>query len=337
MEWVETTAKTIEEAKGLALDQLGVDEHDAEFEIVDEPRAGLFGRVRGEARVRARVRPTQPRAKAERRDRKRRPERGETDNTCVLTESPLPDISTAGDGTPGRAKRATRAPRQPSASPADASEQTDVESSSDAGTGTATETNGRNVARSAGGRSNPRSGQGGRRERSEESSKVSAPSGAQNRETPVDPQQVGDEAKRFVDSLVASFGLSGTTTVSYEGDEIELNVEGVELGVLVGPRGTTLQAVQELTRVAAQRRLGDHDTRLRVDVGGYRERRKVALSRFAVQVAEQVVADGSAKRLEPMSSPDRKAIHDALADFEGVATRSEGDDPRRCVVVAPVE
>ena len=48
-------------------------------------------------------------------------------------------------------------------------------------------------------------------------------------------------------------------------------------------------------------------------------------------------ADGSAKRLEPMSSPDRKAIHDALADFEGVVTRSEGDDPRRCVVIAPVE
>ncbi len=336
MEWVETTAKTIEEAKGLALDQLGVDEHDAEFEIVDEPRAGLFGRVRGEARVRARVRPTQPRAKAERRDRKRRPERGETDETSVLTASHPQDTSTAGDGTPGRAKRAARAPRQPSAAPA-GTEQADVDSSSDAGTGTATEAGSRNAARPTGGRSNPRSGQGGRRERPEEASKVSAPSGAQNRESPVDPQQVGDEAKRFVDSLVASFGLSGTTTVSYEGDEIELNVEGVELGVLVGPRGTTLQAVQELTRVAAQRRLGDHDTRLRVDVGGYRERRKIALSRFAVQVAEQVIADGSAKRLEPMSSPDRKAIHDALADFEGVATRSEGDDPRRCVVIAPVE
>ncbi len=336
MEWVETTAKTIEEAKGLALDQLGVDEHDAEFEIVDEPRAGLFGRVRGEARVRARVRPTQPRAKAERRDRKRRPERGETDSTSVLTASPPPDTST-GVSSPSRAKRAARAPRQVSASPADASEQTDVESSSDADTATGTEANGENAARAAGGRSTPRSGQGGRRARPAEASKVSAPSGAQNREIPVDPQQVGDEAKRFVDSLVASFGLSGTTTVSYEGDEIELNVEGVELGVLVGPRGATLQAVQELTRVAAQRRLGDHDTRLRVDVGGYRERRKVALSRFAVQVAEQVIADGSAKRLEPMSSPDRKAIHDALADFEGVATRSEGDDPRRCVVIAPVE
>ena len=69
VEWVETTGKTVEEAKDAALDQLGVDEQDAEFEVVEEPRAGLFGRTRGEARVRARVRPTQPRPKVERRDR----------------------------------------------------------------------------------------------------------------------------------------------------------------------------------------------------------------------------------------------------------------------------
>src|ERR1700736_5633542 len=72
MEWVETTGRTIEEAKDTALDQLGVDEDDAEFEIVEEPRLGLFGRLRAEARVRARVRPTTPRPKEDRRDRRRR-------------------------------------------------------------------------------------------------------------------------------------------------------------------------------------------------------------------------------------------------------------------------
>src|SRR3954469_8126154 len=72
MEWVETTGKTIEEAKEAALDQLGVHEDDAEVEVLEAPRVGLFGRMRGEARVRARVRPTRPRPKAERRDRKRR-------------------------------------------------------------------------------------------------------------------------------------------------------------------------------------------------------------------------------------------------------------------------
>src|SRR5436853_5456140 len=80
MEWVEVTGRTVEEAKDAALDQLGVDEDDAEFEILEEPKAGLFGRLRSEARVRARVMPTAPRPKLERRDRKRtrrRPEAGE--------------------------------------------------------------------------------------------------------------------------------------------------------------------------------------------------------------------------------------------------------------------
>ena len=72
MEWVETTGRTVEEAKNAALEMLGVDVDDAEFEIVEEPKPGLFGRTRGEARVRARVRPTQVRPKAERRDRSNR-------------------------------------------------------------------------------------------------------------------------------------------------------------------------------------------------------------------------------------------------------------------------
>jgi spoIIIJ-associated protein len=72
VEWVETTGRTIEDAKEAALDELGVDESDAEFEVLEEARAGLFGRLRSEARVRARVRPTAPRAKEDRRDRRRR-------------------------------------------------------------------------------------------------------------------------------------------------------------------------------------------------------------------------------------------------------------------------
>jgi spoIIIJ-associated protein len=72
VEWVETTGRTVDDAKEAALDQLGVDERDAEFEVVEEPRTGLFGRMRGEARVRARVRPVAPRPKVERRDRRRR-------------------------------------------------------------------------------------------------------------------------------------------------------------------------------------------------------------------------------------------------------------------------
>jgi spoIIIJ-associated protein len=112
-------------------------------------------------------------------------------------------------------------------------------------------------------------------------------------------------------------------------------VHGKELGLLVGPRGTTLQAVQDLARVASQRRLGDHDTRLRVDIGGYRERRREALGKFATQMSDEVKASGVARVLEPMTSADRKVIHDTLSEVEGIATRSEGDDPYRRVIIAP--
>src|SRR2546423_9651233 len=95
MEWVETTGKTVEEAKDAALDQLGVAEDDAEFEVVEEPKLGLFGRVRNEARVRARVRPTAPRPKDDRRDRRRRDQRKKsTDGNGsgqAATADPVPE------------------------------------------------------------------------------------------------------------------------------------------------------------------------------------------------------------------------------------------------------
>ena len=290
MEWVETTGRTVDEAKAIALDQLGVAEDDAEFEVLDEPRAGLFGRVRGEARVRARVRPTTPRAKAERRPRTKKgdakPDAAESSNevASATDEAPAPRRSGTG-GTGGKGG------------------------------------NGRSTAQ--------------RGERREGNGRPAAKVSNQEGDSVVDAQQVGDEAARFVGGLVEAFGLEGTTSVVVEGDDIEVKVDGSDLGLLVGPRGSTLQAVQELARVAAQRRLGDHDTRLRVDVGGYRERRKEALGRFAQQVAGQVVADGTARSLEPMSSADRKIVHDVLSEFEGVTTSSAGEDPNRRVVISP--
>jgi spoIIIJ-associated protein len=151
----------------------------------------------------------------------------------------------------------------------------------------------------------------------------------------VSAEQVGEEAIRFMNGLVSAFGLSGTAELVEDGDDLEVRVHGDGLGLLVGPRGTTLQAVQDLARVAAQRRLGDHDTRLRVDVGGYRERRKEALGRFAEQMATEVKDSGVARVLEPMSSADRKVIHDVLSVDAGVVTRSEGEDPFRRIVIAP--
>lgn len=292
MEWVETTGKTLAEAKDAALDRLGVHEEDAEFDVLEEPQAGLFGRVRGEARVRARVRPAQARQKVDRRDRKRaeRADKGDKGETTKVSSDQEPSKP---------AKSATKQAARPAKS-----QSKPARSSADTGTSTGTST-------------------------------TASPRKKPEGEHTVDPAQVGEEARRFVDELVAAFRLTGTTELISDGEDLEIRVHGQELGLLVGPRGTTLQAVQDLTRVASQRRLGDHDTRLRVDVGGYRERRRAALGTFATQMAEEVKASGVARVLEPMSSADRKVIHDTLATIDDISTRSEGDDPYRRVVIAP--
>ena len=312
MEWVETTGKTVEEAKERALDQLGVHLEDAEFEILEEPKAGLFGRVRGEARVRARVRPAQVRQKVDRRDRKRseRTDKGDkTDKTDrgdhagsaepkeKAPRAPRAPRDQAAAGAPK--PRAPRAPRAPKPAPATPVGDNTSDNTSD---------------NTAGGDNDTKS---------------------DTREQLVDAHQVGEEASRFMSGLVDAFGFEGTVELVEDGEDLELRVHGKELGLLVGPRGTTLQAVQDLARVASQRRLGDHDTRLRVDIGGYRERRRVALGQFAQQMADEVKASGVARVLEPMSSADRKIIHDSLSSVEGIATRSEGDDPNRRVIITP--
>ena len=256
MEWVETTGDTLEAAKEAALDQLGVAEDEAEFEVIEEPKQGLFGRTRGEARVRARVKPSTPRGKTERRPRRDKEKGGERREPRQRNDRQ-------------RSERPEREPRPP------------------------------------------------------------------REKVDVDPAVVGQAASEFLSGLVTAFGTKGDVTVHREDGEIEVRVEGTELGLMVGPGGATLLAIQDLTRVASQRRLGDQDSRLRIDIAGYRERRREALSRFATKVADEVKETGSARMLEPMSSADRKIVHDTLVDYEGVTTRSEGEDPRRRVVVEP--
>ena len=154
-------------------------------------------------------------------------------------------------------------------------------------------------------------------------------------ESTVTPDDVGAAAVTFMEGLTSAFGNDAEVSVRVDGIELEVTVTGTELGLLVGPGGRTLDAVQDLARVAAQRRLGDHETRLRVDVAGYRERREAALASFANDVAQQVITSGTARSLEPMTSADRKVIHDVLNEIDGVTTRSVGEDPDRRIIVDP--
>lgn len=141
----------------------------------------------------------------------------------------------------------------------------------------------------------------------------------------------------FLDGLLDAFGVEGELEqVQIDDDTIEIRVTGRDLGLLIGPKGATLQAVQELGRSVAQRRLpGPHQGRVRVDIGGYRQRRAEALERFTRDVAAAVLADGARKVLEPMSAADRKVVHDVANTIDGVHTVSEGEEPRRRVVILP--
>lgn len=269
MQWVVTTGRTIEEAKEAALDQLGVDEADADFEILDEPRRGLFGFGATEARVRARVRPRIPRPKVGR--RRRRDQGGGTGGADQRDRGERVGELTAGTGPDGSGARGGGAVAE------DLSEQAEI-------------------------------------------------------------------ARAFVAGLVRAFGLHATVSASVGEDEtVVVTVDGPTdvpvqqsgLGVLIGPKGQTLHALAELVRTVVARRAPGQATRVVVDVAGYRQRRRAALERFTREVAAGVLATGVPKALEPMNPADRKVVHDTINTIPGVTTVSEGEEPRRRVVIVP--
>ncbi len=154
----------------------------------------------------------------------------------------------------------------------------------------------------------------------------------------LDIDEQRDAVEDFLTGLVTAFGRP-EATVTVKADEegtLEASVEGDELGLLVGPKGATLQAVHELVRSMVQRRfVGQAHARVRVDVAGYRARRKEALERFTRTVADEVLSSGRAKFLDPMMASDRKVVHDVANEIEGVRTASEGEEPFRRVIIQP--
>ena len=354
MEWVEVTGKSLPEAKDKALDYLGVDETQAEFEILEEPRVGLFRRVKGEARVRARIKPSHPRPKAERRDRRRnRPRDGAAadsrDDEAKNGEGrpaggrPVGGGRSRGNDGAGRsgsnarsgaAPGARRRPRGDApavvAATADAAavEPADFEPAADGTERT------EDLAPAAGAPSPlfPDSSEPVNREEP-----LSEMTEEDRNEGPADDGRQTEHAAEFLTGLVEAFGLSATvTSATVDENYDEVRIEGADLGILIGPRAAALDSIQELTRVVAQRRSGGRgESRLRIDIGGYRQRRREALERFAIKLAEEVRSTGVIKALEPMTSADRKVVHDIVGTLEGVATLSEGEDPRRRVVIVP--
>lgn len=301
MEWVETTDKSVEAATELALDQLGVLEADAEVEILEEPRQGMFGRVRGNARVRARVRPSAPPPKM---DRKRK---GRKD-------------SNAGSNQEVRASNGKGSSNKGAAV--------------DSGSSSASPRSSGKPAKGVGGKASAGSGSSSSASSAHDGhGRRSGPEKVVREPMPEEEQRsVGEE---FLAGLLEGFGFEASVSSSLDSDGIlAFDIDGDQLGLLMGPGLNTLDAIQEVCRNAIQRQAeGREYGKVLLDVCGVRADRSAALEDFVRDEVQLVLSSGEDVIFEVMSRTDRKTVHDVVSELDGVVTESVGEDPRRRVIL----
>jgi spoIIIJ-associated protein len=300
MEWVETTGRTIAEALDAALDELGVDEEDVEYEVLEEPKSGFLGRLgSSDGRIRARVKPISREKPGER--QRRNKGRG----------SSRPRGGAGGNGGGGNGGAA----RQGS------------------GEGSRSSSGRRRRGGSGGGNGPARAQDGDERAASRSEQQGSSTVDTIENDVPIEEQAAA--AERFTQGLVDAFDFGATAKSVIDDDVVVVEVTGENLGLLVGPKGVTLHAIEELVRTIVQRQTDGHGVRIHVDVAGYRAKRREALAEFTRNLAAKVLDTGRPQALEPMSASDRKVVHDTAAEIDGITTVSEGEDPRRRVVLHP--
>lgn len=146
-------------------------------------------------------------------------------------------------------------------------------------------------------------------------------------------EQEGEIAADYIEGLLDIGDFDGDIDMDVEGERALVAVVGASLDELVGKRGEVLEALQELTRLAVHRQTGNR-TRLMLDIGGYRERRRAELTKLGTDVADEVKQAREPKPLAPMTPFERKIVHDAVA-AAGLRSESEGEEPDRYVVVYP--
>ncbi|MDJ0953245.1 MAG: RNA-binding cell elongation regulator Jag/EloR [Acidimicrobiia bacterium] len=155
-------------------------------------------------------------------------------------------------------------------------------------------------------------------------------------EDKADIEEQAQVAREFAEGLLEAFGLDGVVETRVEDDILYVDINGEQTEALVGRKGAVVQAVHELTRTVIQRKTFGAP-RMRLDIAGYAARRREALKIYAGRLAETVIEDGREAMLEPMNAADRKVVHDAIAEIDGVRSFSEGEEPNRSVVVAPAD
>jgi len=152
---------------------------------------------------------------------------------------------------------------------------------------------------------------------------------------PALPEDPAERVASVLAQVVEALDLEAKVSVEENNEEISARIDGEDVGVLIGRRGQTIDAVQLLCYRIAFRGRGDRK-RVSVDASGYRERRREAIERQADRAAERALETGKEIEIEPMSSSERKVAHDRLKDRPGIETFSEGEEPERCVIVAPL-
>jgi len=152
-------------------------------------------------------------------------------------------------------------------------------------------------------------------------------------------EEVSKVAVEVLGDLLRHMGIRATVVVREPSDDrpmpVVLDVQGDDLGLLIGRQGETLRDLQYITRLIASRKL-QRWVNVVVDVAGYKIRRERVLTELAERMAERVIADGRPLSLEPMPAHERRIVHIALRDHEQVTTESTGEGQRRKVVISPV-
>ena len=334
VEWVEVRGKTVDVAVAAAMQELSIADRDGiDVEIIQEPEKGFLGMGGKDAIVRVKPR-SQSRNRKRRRGRgegegDRRPAQGSTSGSRPQSDRNQGDRP-QGDRTDGSRGGPRTGSNQGSRGRSQARPPTGQDRSS-------------RPARPSGddNRQRPSNRPGNDRHRERDSRDNQSRSAGPPRErearvSTANPHEQAPMVEEFLNGLVASFGLDGQVNVSVEDEVIVVTIDGEQTEALVGPRGSVMEAIHEITKTVLHRQVDD-TARVRIDIAGYAERRRQALSIYAAQLIDQVLGEGGEIMLEPMSAADRKVIHDAVAEREGVRSYSEGEPPRRYVVIATTD
>ena len=166
-----------------------------------------------------------------------------------------------------------------------------------------------------------------------QSEEAAAPEAPKPQKTVAKLEEEGDIAADYLEALLDIADLDGDIDIDVENGRAALAIAGGKLGHLVGKEGEVLDSIQELTRLAVQTATGDR-SRLMLDIDNFRANRRTELSALAKEKAQEATTTGNAIKLEPMNAFERKIIHDTIQDL-GLTSESDGEDPRRYVVIYP--